>query len=416
MPRFAPRQVVGDLRPLCQWLDKALSTPVHLFYHCEMKSYLKLAKISADMHLEADGEKEFHPVIDGKDLPEIPISEVSMPGGKKMKVLKTMLTSACERNCNYCPFRAGRNLRRQTFKPEELAKIFMEVHRTGAVEGLFLSSGIIKGGVSTQDRLIDTADILRNKLGYRGYMHLKIMPGAERDQVRRSMQLATRVSVNLEAANESRLPLLAPMKQFEQELLAPLKWAQEIRQNENPQLAWNGRWASTITQFVVGPSGESDLELLSSTEYLYKSLGLKRSYYSAFFPIQDTPLENHAPEDPMREHRLYQSSFLLRDYGFDLEDMPFNQSGNLPLDIDPKLAWAQQHLLHKPIEVNRASREKLLLIPGIGPFGAASILKARRQRKIRSLAALRKLGIGTKRAKPFILLDGLQPAYQLRLL
>jgi len=381
-----------------------------------MKSYLKLAKLSSDMYLEADGEKECHPVVDGKHLPEIPISEVSLPGGKKMKVLKTMLTSACERNCNYCPFRAGRNMRRQTFKPEELAKTFLEVHRTGAVEGLFLSSGIIKGGISTQDRLIDTADILRNKLGYRGYMHLKLMPGLERDQVMRSMQLATRVSMNLEAANENRLPFLAPMKNFEHELLAPLKWAQEIRKNENPQLAWNGRWASTITQFVVGPSGESDLELLSTSEFLYKSLGLKRTYYSAFFPILDTPLENHKAENPLREHRLYQSSFLLRDYGFGLEDMPFTQAGNLPLDIDPKLAWAQQYLSHKPIEINIASREKLLLIPGIGPMGAISILKALRLHKIKSLGGLQKLGISTKRAKPFILLDGFQPAYQMRLL
>jgi predicted DNA-binding helix-hairpin-helix protein len=383
-----------------------------MFYIGQMKSYLKLARLSTDMHLEADGEKECHPVIDGKHLPEIPISEVSMPGGKRMKVLKTMLTSACERNCNYCPFRAGRNMRRSTFKPEELAKTFVEVHRSGAVEGLFLSSGIIKGGVSTQDRLIDTADILRNKLGYRGYMHLKLMPGLERDQVLRSMQLATRVSMNLEGANENRLFFLAPMKKFEDELLMPLKWAEEIRRNENPQLAWNGRWAATITQFVVGPSGESDLELLSTSEFLYKKLGLKRTYYSAFFPILDTPLENHAPENPIREHRLYQSSFLLRDYGFSLEDMPFTQSGNLPLDIDPKLAWAQQNLLNTPLEINSSSREQLLQIPGIGPMGANSILKARRGRKIRSLSDLQKLGISSKRAKPFILLDGSQPAYQ----
>jgi len=327
-----------------------------------------------------------------------------------------MLTSACERDCNYCPFRAGRNLRRQTIKPEELAKTFLEVHRTGAVEGLFLSSGIIKGGVSTQDRLIDTADILRNKLGYGGYMHLKLMPGLQRDQLMRSMQLATRVSMNLEAANETRLPILAPMKNFGHELLAPLKWAQEIRKNENPQLAWNGRWASTITQFVVGPSGESDLELLSTSEYLYKQLGLKRTYFSAFFPILDTPLENLEAENPVREQRLYQSSFLLRDYGFELEDMPFRQNGNLPLDIDPKLAWAQQYLIHKPVEINVANRKELLLIPGIGPLGVNSILKARRIRKIKSLGDLHKLGISTKRAMPYILLDGFQPAYQMRLL
>src|SRR5690606_16808353 len=196
------------------------------------------------------------------------------------------------------------------------------------VEGLFLSSGIIKGGVTTQDKLIDTAEILRNKLGFRGYLHLKIMPGADRDQVRRSMQLADRISVNLEGANAQHLATLAPMKKFADELLAPLKWAQDIRTNEAPGSTWNGRWASTVTQFVVGGADETDVELVSTSEYLYHELKLKRTYYSAFSPIIDTPLENHRPENPWREHRLYQASFLLRDYGFAMEELPFNQSGN----------------------------------------------------------------------------------------
>ncbi|MQC26567.1 MAG: radical SAM protein [Chloroflexi bacterium] len=380
-----------------------------------MDKFDKLASLSSDMETEADGEQECHLVIGGQQLPQIPIAEVAMPGGKKMKVLKTMLTSACERNCNYCVFRAGRKMHRQTFKPEELAKTFLAVYEAGAVEGLFLSSGIIKGGVRTQDRLLDTADILRNKLGYRGYLHLKVMPGSERDQVRRAMQLGSRISVNLEAANPGRLPSLAPMKQFTEELLAPLKWSQEIRKTEEPRGSWNGRWASTITQFVVGPSGESDLELLSTSEYLYKQLGLSRTYYSGFVPIADTPLEGHAPEDPIREHRLYQSSFLLRDYGFGLEDMPFDQSGKLPLNKDPKTAWAEQNLLHTPIELNTASREQLLMVPGIGVQGAMTILKARRRHRIASLDDLRQLGIVTTRMKPYVLVNGRQPNFQLGL-
>jgi predicted DNA-binding helix-hairpin-helix protein len=383
-----------------------------------MDAVEKLQALSGDMHLEADSEKDqiCAPIVRGKPLPAIPISEVSLPGGRKMKVLKTMLTTACERNCNYCPFRAGRKMRRETTKPEEMAKTFSQIYRAGLVEGLFLSSGIIKGGVTTQDKLLDTADILRNKLGFRGYMHLKIMPGSERDQLHRAMQLADRVSVNMEGATPGALSRLAPMKKYSEELLAPLKWAQEIRTNEPPTSTWNGRWASTITQFVVGAGGETDVDLVSISEYLYKELKLKRTYYSAFTPILDTPFENMKPENPWRQHRLYQASFLLRDYGFAMEELPFAQTGNLPLNKDPKTAWAEQTLLHKPIEVNTATREQLMLVPGIGPKGADGILKARRQHRIQSLDDLQKLGIVTKRSAPFVLLGGKQPSFQMRLL
>jgi predicted DNA-binding helix-hairpin-helix protein len=377
--------------------------------------FAKLGTLSKDMVLEAESEQECQPVIRGKSLLTIPITEVALPGGKKMKVLKTMLTTACERNCHYCPFRAGRKMRRETFKPHEMAEAYITVYKAGAVEGLFLSSGILKGGVTTQDKLIDTADILRTKMDYRGYMHLKIMPGAEKDQLRRAMQLADRVSVNLEAPNPGRLPTLAPMKNFADELLAPLKWAEEIRQQETPR-TWNGRWASTITQFVVGASGESDLELISTSEYLYKQLKLKRTYFSAFVPIEDTPLENHPAENPWREHRLYQASFLLRDYGWGMEELPFEQNGRLPLNKDPKTAWAEQTLMHKPIELNKATREQLMMVPGIGPKGAESILRARRHHKLTSLDDLQKLGVASKRAAPYVLLDGHLPAFQIRLM
>jgi len=377
--------------------------------------FAKLGTLSKDMVLEAESEKECQPVVRGKSLPPIPITEVALPGGKKMKVLKTMLTTACERNCYYCPFRAGRKMRRETFKPDEMAETFIAVYQAGAVEGLFLSSGILKGGVTTQDKLIDTAEILRNKLNYRGYMHLKVMPGAEKDQLRRAMQLADRVSVNLEAPNPGRLPSLAPMKKFAEELLAPLKWAEEIRQREAPR-TWNGRWASTITQFVVGASSESDLELISTSEYLYKQLKLKRTYFSAFVPIEDTPLENHPAENPWREHRLYQASFLLRHYGWSMEELPFEHNGRLPLNKDPKTVWAEQTLLHKPIELNTATREQLMMVPGIGLKGAENILRTRKVHKLKSLDDLRKLGVVPKRAAPFVLLDGRMPSFQIRLL
>ncbi|MFW6070197.1 MAG: radical SAM protein [bacterium] len=346
---------------------------------------------------------------------QLGVYEAVMPGGKTKPLLKTMLTSACERNCYYCPFRAGRNYRRATFKPQEMADTFMDMQRAGVADGLFLSSGIIKGGAATQDRLLDTADILRNRHQYRGFLHLKIMPGAERAQVERAMQLADRISVNLEAPNTKRLQALAPRKEFLEELLRPLQWAEEIRRSQSPHQGWNGRWPSTVTQFVVGAVGESDLELLNTVDYLYRKLRLRRAYFSAFRPISDTPLEEHAAENPWREHRLYQASFLLRDYEFDMEEMPFDQSGNLPLDADPKLGWARQHLLHEPVELNRADRETLLRVPGIGHKGAASILRARRRQTLRDLQDLRQIGVVTTRLAPFVLLDGRRPARQLRL-
>lgn len=341
--------------------------------------------------------------------------DAALPGGKRATLLKTLLTSACERDCYYCPFRAGRNYQRATFTPGEMAQAFHQMFGAGVAQGLFLSSGVAGGGVRTQDRLIATAEILREQFNYTGYLHLKIMPGAERDQVWRAMQLADRISINLEAPNAERLNLLAPHKRYLDELLRPLQWAEEIRQSQPAHLGWNGRWPSTVTQFVVGAVGESDVEILSTTAYLYRQLALARTYFSAFSPVADTPLDGHAPENPWREHRLYQASFLIRDYQFEMEEMPFDQSGNLPLDADPKLAWARAHLAERPIELNRAGPEELLRIPGIGPKGVKTILAARRQHRLRTMHDLEKLGLSAARAAPFVLLDGTRPPQQLAL-
>ena len=336
-----------------------------------------------------------------------------LPNGKQVVLLKTLLTSACERDCYYCPFRAGRDFRRATFKPQEFAELFMKMNKAKMAEGIFLSSGIAAGGANTQNRIIDTAEILRKKLGFRGYMHLKIMPGAEKGQVERMMQLADRVSINLEAPNTERLARLAPHKIFIEELLRPLKWVEEIRRSQPAHKFWNGKYPSTVTQFVAGGSDESDLELLTTTNWLMKNVRLTRAYFSAFHPIRDTPLENKAAVDPLREHRLYQASFLLRDYGFDLEDMPFTQNENLPLHTDPKMAWAQMNLKGKPVEINKAEKRDLFRIPGIGPKHADAILQARRTAKLRDLTALRKMGIVVARVSPFVLLDGRRAEIQM---
>ena len=388
-----------------------------------METAVKLKLTATQMHLEPAEEIGSQVAPCGQyiakgDLPpqksSLGIFNASI-GGKTVPILKTMLTSACERDCYYCPFRAGRNYRRTTFKPEEMAQTVSDMHRAGLVNGLFLSSGIIKGGMRTQDKLIETAEILRKKHQFKGYLHLKVMPGAEEAQVERAMQLVNRLSINLEAPNEKWLAALAPKKEFFAELLRPLQWVEKIRRSQDGHKGWNGRWPSTVTQFVVGAAGESDLELLQTAEYLYKELRLGRTYFSAFSPILNTPLENLPAENPLRQHRLYQASFLFRDYGFDLEEMPFDQLGNLPLDEDPKLAWAQAELLENPIEVNCASRDELLRVPGIGRKGAQVIVQERRHNKVRDLQDLRAIGVQTKRMEPFVLVDGKRPLRQLRL-
>ena len=371
-----------------------------------------LQELSSQMELE-HAEENRSPQGDSKPACFTPKEKraafthpAKMPGGKQIVLLKTMLTSACERDCYYCPFRAGRDYRRATFKPDEFAAMFGKLEQARIADGLFLSSGIAGGGARTQDKLIDTIDIIRNRMGFRGYIHLKIMPGAEKDQVYRAMQLVDRISVNLEAPNTERLSRLAPHKVFMEELLRPLRWVEEIRRTQPARLAWNGRWPSSVTQFVAGGADESDLELLTTTSWLMKNLRLSRAYFSAFHPVRDTPLENKAAVDPLREHRLYQASYLLRDYGFELEELPFTRDQNLPLHADPKVAWAQTNLMETPVEINRAERRELIRIPGIGPKTADAILNARRLAKLADVSALKKLGVIAERAAPYLLMDG----------
>ena len=341
-----------------------------------MESFEKLIILTSQMHLEP-AEDSTCIQLSTRKQDKISVSDAVLPNGKRISLLKSQLSTVCERNCYYCPFRSGRDFQRATFKPEEFARVFMSLYHARIAEGIFLSSGIVNNGTFTQDKLIDTADILRKKLNFRGYIHLKIMPGAEFAQVERAMQLADRVSINLEAPTTERLEKLAPRKQFVEELLQPLKWINQIRRTQPAQKGWNEHWPSSVTQFVVSAVGETDLELLTTTEYLYKQLLLKRTYYSSFNPIADTPLENVPAGSPIREHRLYEASFLLRDYGFGLEELPFNKKGDLPLDVDPIFAWAQLNLLGHPIEINRVDKHELLHVPGIGPKSAKAILAAR---------------------------------------
>ena len=381
----------------------------------------KLKSFSINMPFEGAEDVHFSPGSDDCDrqLQELkesfPVTQAHLPNGKTIPLLKTMQTSVCERDCNYCCFHSGRDMPRASLTPDELASAVVKLSIAGIAKGVFLSSGITGGGVRTQDRIIATAEVLRQKYHYQDYIHLKIMPGAEKDQIFRAMQLADRVSINLEGPSEVFLNRLAPRKVFFQELLTPLKIVEDIRKNYPAHLAWKQSWPSSCTQFVVGAVGESDLDLLQTTVNLQKNFQIRRAYYSGFSPVKNTPFENYPAIKTWRKHRLYQAFYLLRDYQFDLEEIGFSGEGNLSLDKDPKFAWAEIKLLHQPIEINTADFSKLLKIPGIGPTTAARIINKRRYGKIRDIQTLKNFGVATNRAAKFILLDGRQPEYQPRL-
>ncbi|NLE77709.1 MAG: radical SAM protein [Chloroflexi bacterium] len=337
------------------------------------------------------------------------VGSALLPNGRRVKLLKVLLSNVCQNDCAYCAVRAGRDVPRAAFTPDEMARGFHQMQSAGLVEGLFLSSGVGMNPVREMDRLIAAAEITRRRYGFRGYVHLKILPGALPDQVERAAQLADRISANLEAPNPQRLARLSSAKQFRGQLLASLQTASRLiraglRRPSPP---------SITTQYVVGASDESDREILATSSYLYSKLGLARAYYSGFRPIVNTPLEDHPGTPLAREHRLYQADFLLRQYGFGFDELVFADEGNLPSDRDPKQAWAEAHPEHFPVEVNLAPRAALLRVPGIGPKAAQRILAGRGQGKIRDLAHLRALGIDPRRAGPWVLLDGRRPPLQL---
>ncbi|MCX7968164.1 MAG: radical SAM protein [Armatimonadetes bacterium] len=377
------------------------------------------------------------------------IYHAKVPGGT-MPLLKTLLTNACIKNCAYCPIASYCDHMVVSFKPDEMARLFMAMHRAGMVNGLFLSSGLVRDPDTTQELLNDTAKILRTRYGYRGYIHLKIMPGASLEAIKEAAKWANRISVNAEAPNESRLKQIAPDKSFQGEMLPTLQRISHVVTQK--RLEWLERagtvrrvgegWLADLeelaelfvppalsitTQFVVGAANESDRELLQTTVQFYRQFNLGRAYFSAFRPICGTKMENAPAETPIREHRLYQADFLLRRYGFDLDELPFDEEGNLPRDIDPKLSWALKHPERFPVEVTEAEREELLRVPGIGPETADRIIKARKEGTLLTAEDLQRLGVRLKRAAPFLTLHGKpltrevpirepEPTEQLRLL
>ncbi len=333
----------------------------------------------------------------------------ALPNGKHIALLKVLQSNMCQNNCGYCGMRRSRNVRRCEFSPDELAAAFAQLAQRGVAEGLFLTSAVCENVVSAQARMIATVELLRSKYQFNGYIHLKLLPGCEAAAVERAVQIADRVSVNLEAPNAERLARLTADKRFEQDLMQPISWAKRFLDQDLDSKT------DLTTQFVVGAARESDREVLTTVERLHRDFGLTRAYFSRFQPVADTPLENLPATPLVRQNRLYQSDYLLRFYGFTIQDLTFDDSGNLCSDLDPKMAWAQRHPEFFPVEINRASREELLRVPGIGPRSVARILRLRREDRFRYLEDLRAVGAVARRAAPFIMLDGRRPPQQLHL-
>lgn len=300
----------------------------------------------------------------------------------------------------YCVERLGGRHGRVNLEPDDLAKTFMEMVRTGMVKGLFLSSAVQKTPVSTMDRMLGTLEQVRVRHRFNGFVHIKIIPGAEEAQIARAMQLADRVSVNLEAPTEKSLAVAAPGKDFHCQLKSSMHFiARNLKRARF-------RCKSHTTQYVVGAGGERDREILKSLWDAYRELRLGRGYFSAFQPLRGTPLEHSAAPPLMREHRLYQTDFLFRKYGFTFDEIIFDNSENLSLSRDPKAVWAARHPNFFPLEINRAKKDELLRVPGIGPEAAAFIVKQRQQTRIGDLDGLKAATRRWRIAAPYLLFCG----------
>lgn len=319
------------------------------------------------------------------------------PDGKPMTLFRLLQSNSCEWDCPYCPLRRSNDLPRATLAPEELATMFMRRHEAGEVQGLFLSSAVAGGVRPAMARMLDTIELLRIRWAYTGYIHLKLMPGARADEVERAATLADRVSINLEAPNGERMKRLSPERGWST-ILEPMAYARD--QQEAGQLA-----SGQATQFVVGASGESDREIFDTTTRMYREFKLRRVYFNAFRPQPGTPMAEEPGTPLVRQQRLQEADWLLRHYGFKAAELPF-ENDNLPLQLDPKFAWALQHPELFPIDVQTADREMLLRVPGIGPLSTERILAMRGAVRFRELQHLRKLGVVIDKARHFVTLDG----------
>lgn len=333
--------------------------------------------------------------------------------GMRIRLLRILMTNACSYSCHYCPMRRDREMPRTLLKPEELVRIFLGARARGWCEGLFITTGIPGRPIKVVNDLIQVLELLRQRHRFDGYIHVKLVAGAEAGQIERLTALANRVSINLEAPCGASLATIAPEKNLTVSMqnleqvrgLVALERAERSAGRPVDPLRPGGASGIT-TQFVVGATPDTDRTILGSVSKLHGNGEVHHVHFSAFRPITDTPMENVAAAPALREHRLYQAEHLLREYDFGVDELVTKDDGNLPLAQDPKLIWALEHPERFPVEVTSASFEQLLRVPGIGRTGAKRIVRERRATVIRSLSDLRRLGIQAARAAGFLLLRG----------
>ena len=320
--------------------------------------------------------------------------------GRCVSLLKVLLTNYCIYDCTYCINRASNDIPRAAFAPRELADITINFYKRNYIEGLFLSSGIIDNEDHTMELLLRTLKILRFEYKFNGYIHVKLIPGSSVELIEAVTKLANRVSSNIELPSDKSLKLLAPNKTKEK-VLQPLKFVRDYSmEHETKPIGMS-------TQLIVGATPESDKDILKLSSILYDKALLKRVYYSAYIPVNDDRNLPALVDKPplLREHRLYQADWLLRFYDFTYDEIVNDATPNLDERFDPKMFWAMNNLHLFPVEINRADKEMLIRVPGIGVRGALKILKARRYKKL-DFDDLKKLKISIKRAKYFITCKG----------
>ena len=339
--------------------------------------------------------------------------------GRCISLLKVLYTNECVYDCKYCLNRVSNDIVRASFTPEEISRLTIEFYRRNYIEGLFLSSGVKGSPDETMEELIRSAEILREHYHFQGYIHLKAIPGASPDLIRRAGYLADRMSVNLELPTAEGLKRLAPHKS-RKTILRPMKQIQLQREANKEELAVYRHAprfapAGQSTQMILGAFGESDFQILSAAESLYRNFSLKRVFYSAFVSVNQDKALPVLPQGPplLREHRLYQADWLLRFYGFEAKELLSERRPNFNLFLDPKCDWAVGHLEFFPVEINRADYRTLLRVPGIGEKSARRIVGARRYHSL-DFHDLKNMGVVLKRAVYFITCRGRQ-MYPLKL-
>ncbi len=330
------------------------------------------------------------------------------PDGRCISLLKILLSNDCIYNCKYCPNRLDADVPRATATPDELCELTIDFYKRNYIEGLFLSSAVCKNPDYTMERLLLVVKKLRTEYRFHGYIHLKGIPKADPALMHEAARYADRMSYNVELPSEASLKLLAPQKSKES-LLLPMRTltaqAEAFKEEKRKgQVRGHFLPAGQTTQMIVGASPERDGQILRLTQALYRKNGLKRVYYSSYVPVVRDKLLPEVGAGQLREHRLYQADWLLRFYGFSVEEL-VNEGENLSMEYDPKCAWALKNMHLFPVEINRAPLEMLLRVPGIGAKNAHKILEARRYTKL-SFEDLTKMRVALKRAKHFITCDG----------